>query len=96
MLRNAHETWLRYCDLHRPLLHGSGIPVLIYQSERLFRELLYSGTTATRTAEAALQAMSIEQWASFERFVVHFFNDFESYGSLELFPAYRSEKQRRG
>jgi hypothetical protein len=95
MTRNSHEGWLRYCETHRLLLDGSGIPASLYRSETLLRELLYSGATSTRIAATSLQSMSSEQWVSFERFVDHFFNDFESFHSCEIFPAYRCEKQRR-
>src|SRR5690242_1713674 len=95
MLKNKHDSWIRFCQQHGQLLYASGVPAEIHQSEQLFRELLYSGSSKTRQAAASLQSLSVDQWSNFEGFVAVFFREFESYEPLALFPAFRLEIQRR-
>ena len=41
---DRHDSWLRFCDLHRHLLDGAGLPDAIVQSEERFRDPLRDGT----------------------------------------------------
>jgi hypothetical protein len=92
---NRHDSWLRFCGLHRELLAGTGLPEAITQSEDRFRDLLRSGSAAGRGIALTLAGLSAEQWTSLDRFAAEFFRECESYAPLELFPAFGRETERR-
>ena len=93
---NRHDSWLRFCGLHRDLLAGTGLPEAITHSEDRFRELLRDGSASGRGVVAELAALNADQWAALERFAAVFFRECESYAPLDLFPAFRREAERRG
>jgi hypothetical protein len=73
------------------------LPSAITNSEPRFRELLELGTCRIgEKTNIALQHLAEAQWSALEKFATAFFNEFESYAPLELFPAFRNEVQRRG
>ena len=92
---NQHDKWLRFCEMHRQMLAGTGLPEAIIQGEGRFRDLLRDGAAAGRGVEVSLTDLSPEQWLALEQFAAVFFHEWESYAPLELFPAFRREAERR-
>lgn len=95
MHRNRHDIWLRFCEKHRESLAGTGLPTALTRSEHRFRELLGLGIAGIGDVTNSLGEMSPAQWSALRQFTVHFFNEFESYAPLDLFPAFRREAERR-
>jgi hypothetical protein len=93
---NRHDIWLRFCNQHEQTLTATGLPTAITHGEHRFRDLLRDGNAAGRGVSAALADLSGTQWSALEQFVEVFFNEFESYAPLELFPAFRHEAEDRG
>jgi hypothetical protein len=67
---NRHDSWRRFCGLHRDLLAGTGLPEAITHSEDRFRDLLQDGSATRRGVAVALADLPTEQWAALERFAV--------------------------
>ena len=93
---NRHDLWLRFCTIYQEVLVTTGLPHAITHGEHRFRDFLRDGSAAGCGVAASLTDLSASQWEPFERFVAVFFNEFESYAPLELFPAFRREAERRG
>jgi hypothetical protein len=69
---NQHDKWLRFCDMHRQILAGTGLPEAIIQGEGRFRDLLRDGAAAGRGVEVSLTDLSPEQWVALEQFAAVF------------------------
>jgi hypothetical protein len=90
---NQHDKWLRFCDMHRQMLAGTGLPEAIIQGEGRFRDLLRDGVAAGRGVEVSLTDLSPEQLAG-ARTVCS--SVFPRVGIVRpLFPAFRREAERR-
>ena len=92
---NQHDSWLRFCEKHRAILTQTGLPPSIIHAEHRFRDLLREGMARTDKEEASLSRLEPVQWSALEQFASIFFNEFESYAPLDLFPAFRREAARR-
>jgi hypothetical protein len=90
------NVWLQFCDKCADSLIATGLPKAITHGEHRFRDLLRGGEVVSHGASASFADLSQTRWTALERFVEMFFNEFESYAPLELFPAFRREADRRG
>ena len=93
---NRHDGWLKFCSMHDQSLAATGLPKPITHGAHRFRDLLRDGTAAGLGVSASLTDLSEPEWTALEEFVQVFFREFESYGPLDLFPAFRRETERRG
>ena len=92
---NRHDSWLRFCRLHREVRAKTGLPQAIVEGEERFRDLLRDGSAVGCGVSASLAELSGDQWAALERFAAVFFHECESYAPLDRFPAFRRESERR-
>lgn len=92
---NQHDSWQRFCAMHRETLAKCGLPTDIIQTEHRFRDLLQEGTVETGKTELSLASISDSEWNSLERFVAAFFLECESCAPRERFPAFFKEAERR-
>ena len=96
MGRNRHDTWKLFCEMHRELLAGTGLPTTVTHSEHRLRELLEVGQVVVSQARLSLEELTPNGWLALYQFAVVFFREFESYAPEDLFPAFRCEAERRG
>ena len=96
MRRNRHDDWERFCEKHRDLLTETGLPASVVLSEQRFRDLLSEGRILAPDGYDSLEAMASPEWGALYRFASVFFRECESYAPEDLFPAFRTEVQRRG
>ena len=94
-LRNWHDDWLRFCNLHQRLVTEIGLPQAIVYGEDRFRDLLRDGSAAGLGVRATLSELTDGQWTALKRFAFVFFRECESCAPLDLFPAFRREAERR-
>jgi hypothetical protein len=92
---NRHGQWASFCNDNQTILSVTGLPTAISHGEERFRDLLRDGSARGCGVTATFADLDIEQWSALEQFVARFFQEFESYAPLELFPAYRKEGERR-
>src|SRR5262245_58699275 len=96
MRRNRHDTWKLFCEKHRELLDGTGLPVSVTHSESRFRELLEAGQVVVSQARFSLGQLTPSGWPHLHQFAAVFLREFESYAPEDLFPAFRDEVTKRG
>ncbi len=96
MIRNRHDTWKLFCEMHRDLLTRTGLPPYVTHSEPRFRDLLEAGYVVVSKGQVSLGDLAPGNWAAVYEFAAVFFREFESYAPDDLFPAFRGEVMRRG
>jgi len=92
---NRRDTWARFCSRHERTLKETGLTEAVTGNEDRFRELLRCGSATFSGGSISLAELLPEQWTALERFANVFFDAFESYAPLDLFPEFRREHERR-
>jgi ankyrin repeat protein len=95
LLKAAESRWLRFCHFHCDLLAETGLPQAIVEGEDRFRDLLCNGSAVCRGVSSSLTELSGDQWAALVQFAAIFFHECEAYATLDRFPAFRREYERR-
>jgi hypothetical protein len=95
--RVVRDDWAAFLAGHDSLVSATGLPSAALRSEDRFGRLLGEGSVSTAgTREASLGGLDARQWAALEGFCRAFFREFESYGPLEQFLAFKHELRRHG
>ena len=85
-----------FCEGHRELLAGAGLPAAVTHSEGRFRDLLEAGQVAVAGEQFALGLLTPAGWSALYRFAAVFFREFGSCAPGDLFAAFRREALCRG
>ena|SRR5437764_13087319 len=96
MLRNRHDTWKLFCEQHRELLPGTGLPPSLTDSETRFQDLLDLGEVVVSGNRFTIVELTPSAWSALYRFAALFFREFESYAPEDRFLGFRREVERRG
>jgi hypothetical protein len=94
-LPTRREYWSRFCGRRRAIIDRLDSIALVFSSPERFEELLQRGSTRSKDVAVELMALSDEEWSTFNEFVGHFRDDWQSHFVEMLYPAYFREVERR-
>jgi hypothetical protein len=95
-IKTRREYWERFCQSHASLIEKLPSLSLAFSSPERFDDLLQRGETASKDATATLSEIPASDWPTFQEFMRHYQNDWETYFVETLFIAYFKEVAKRG
>jgi hypothetical protein len=93
--QSQHDSWQRFCTLHREVLAKTGLPAGVISSEHRVRELLQEGIVEVGNTRSSLEALAEFEWNSLASFASIYFREWDSYATQGRFPAFFKEAERR-
>jgi hypothetical protein len=93
---NASDRWIAFLQEHADMLVQTGLPPMALRSLGGFRNLFRDGIIRFGDNETRLENLSQTQWICLESFAKVYFDEFDSFVPLDLYPAFREELNKRG